>query len=165
MFQRTRKKTAKNTRRKRTRTDIPLLILRPIRRSIVRRRKIKTSIEKARPAAKTSIAMKRRKIVIDTTKTSVRHILLKSLFVCSAFALLCLIVVNRISAKHRDDKEKKEKEKEEIKVKEESLVKTNHTINEGFHYNLNIKTEMKEVRYLPRDVTRCALFKENAAAY
>lgn len=46
-------------------------------------------------------------------------------------------------SKHRDDKEKKERDnKEEIKVKEEQpVVKVNHTTNEGFHYNLDIKTE------------------------
>ncbi|EZA62749.1 DNA topoisomerase [Ooceraea biroi] len=51
-------------------------------------------------------------------------------------------------SKHRDDREKKEKDREETKVKEEVLVKTNHTINEGFHYNLNIKPEPKEAMSL-----------------
>lgn len=62
----------------------------------------------------------------------------------SFFASLCLIVLDRIAAKHRDDKEKKERDnKEEIKVKEEQpVVKVNHTTNEGFHYNLDIKTEV-----------------------
>lgn len=63
------------------------------------------------------------------------------------FALLCLIVVHRITAKHRDDKEK-EKDKEEIKVKEETVVKSNHTISERFHYNLNIKTDIKEASFV-----------------
>lgn len=48
-------------------------------------------------------------------------------------------------AKHREEKEKKDKE--EIKVKEETNVKMNHAINEGYHYNMEIKSEIKEVKF------------------
>ncbi|XP_012230382.2 DNA topoisomerase I, mitochondrial isoform X1 [Linepithema humile] len=47
-------------------------------------------------------------------------------------------------SKHRDDKERKDKDKEEVKVKEEPNMKMNHVINEGFHFNPQIKTEIKE---------------------
>jgi len=59
-------KIAESTHRKRTRRDIPLLILPMIKKSIVHWKK--TSIEKA-PATRISIAM--RKIVTDTTKINV----------------------------------------------------------------------------------------------
>lgn len=62
---------ARNTRRKRTRTDIPLLTLQATRRSIVRRRKIKTSTEKVRPVAKISTVMKKTKIAIATIRINV----------------------------------------------------------------------------------------------
>lgn len=69
------------------------------------------------------------------------------------FPSFCLIALNRLAAKHRDDREKKDKDKEEIKVKEEPVEKikmkedmkvgkVNHTINEGFHYNLDMKQEV-----------------------
>lgn len=65
------------------------------------------------------------------------------------FPSFCLIALNRLVAKHRDDREKKDKDKEEIKVKEEpvekikmKVEKVNHTINEGFHYNLDMKQEV-----------------------
>ncbi|XP_011699371.1 PREDICTED: DNA topoisomerase I, mitochondrial isoform X2 [Wasmannia auropunctata] len=46
-------------------------------------------------------------------------------------------------SKHREEKEKKDKE--EVKVKEEPNVKVNHSINEGYHYNMvNLKNEIKE---------------------
>ncbi|XP_011636011.1 DNA topoisomerase I, mitochondrial isoform X1 [Pogonomyrmex barbatus] len=45
-------------------------------------------------------------------------------------------------SKHREEREKKDKE--EIKIKEEPNVKMNHSINEGFHYNTEIKSEIKE---------------------
>ncbi|XP_077275045.1 DNA topoisomerase 1 isoform X1 [Temnothorax americanus] len=44
--------------------------------------------------------------------------------------------------KHREEKEKKDKE--EVKVKEEPNVKMNHAINQGYHFNMEIKTEIKE---------------------
>jgi len=147
-------KIAKSTRRKRTRRDIPLLILRAIKKSIVHWKK--TSIEKA-PAARISIAM--RKIVIDTTKTNVD--IISKFFHTSSCCLLHLVVnnnvFNQIVAKHRDDKEKKEKDKEETKVKEETVMKTNHTINEGFN-NLDIKSEIKEVSFVHNIL--CIMFKK-----
>ncbi|XP_071648951.1 DNA topoisomerase I, mitochondrial isoform X2 [Temnothorax longispinosus] len=45
-------------------------------------------------------------------------------------------------SKHREEKEKKDKE--EVKVKEEPNVKMNHAINQGYHFNMEIKTEIKE---------------------
>lgn len=93
------------------------------------------------------------KIVTDTTKTNVRQHHRDLFTLC--FASICLIAHNRLAAKHRDDKERKDKDKEETKVKEESaekikikvepVVKMNHTINEGFHYNLDIKHEVSYV--------------------
>lgn len=47
-------------------------------------------------------------------------------------------------SKHRDEKEKRDKDKEEIKIKEETDVKLNHATNERFHYNLEVKPEIKE---------------------
>lgn len=58
--------------------------------------------------------------------------------------MLFLIVRDQIAAKHREEKEKKDKE--EIKVKEETNMKMNHAINEGY-YNMEIKSEIKEVRF------------------
>ncbi|XP_011877798.1 PREDICTED: DNA topoisomerase I, mitochondrial isoform X1 [Vollenhovia emeryi] len=45
-------------------------------------------------------------------------------------------------SKHREEKEKKDKE--EVKVKEEPNVKVNHSINERYHYHMDIKPEIKE---------------------
>lgn len=59
-----------------------------------------------------------------------------------------LIALNRIAAKHREEKEKKDKDKEEIKIKEEPKemlnVKMNHTTSERFRYP-EIKPHIKEV--------------------
>lgn len=66
-----RTRTARSTRRKRIRTDIPLPTPRAIRRSIVRRRKIRTSTEKVHPAVKTSTAMKKTKIAIAMIRIDV----------------------------------------------------------------------------------------------
>lgn len=62
---------ARSIHRKRIRTDIPLLTLQAIKRSIVRRRKIKISTEKVRPVAKISIATKKIKIAIAMIRTNV----------------------------------------------------------------------------------------------
>lgn len=58
-----------------------------------------------------------------------------------------LIARVQITAKHRDEKEKRDKDKEETKVKEETGMKLNHATNERFHYNLEVKQEIKEVRF------------------
>jgi len=134
---------ARSTHPKRTRTDIPLLT--PPAISIVRRKKIKTSTEKVPPVAKISIAMKKTKIAIVMIRTNVSRGISKYICVIIYFMFSFLIACEQLVAKHREEKEKKDKE--EIKVKEESNVKMNHAINEGFHYNMEIKCELKEVRF------------------
>lgn len=57
--------------------------------------------------------------------------------------MLFLISRGQMVAKHREEKDKKDKE--EVKVKEETNVKMNHIINQGYHYNM--KPEIKEVRF------------------
>ncbi|XP_011175336.2 DNA topoisomerase I, mitochondrial isoform X1 [Solenopsis invicta] len=51
-------------------------------------------------------------------------------------------------SKHREEKEKKDKDevkvKEEPKVKEETHVKLNHSVNEDYHFNTQVKLEIKE---------------------
>lgn len=68
---------------------------------------------------------------------------------CTSIFIPYFTLLNRslaIIAKHRNEKEKRDKDKEEIKIKEETDVKLNHSVkDERFHYNLNVKQEIKEV--------------------
>lgn len=130
--------------RKRIKIDIPLLTPRVIRRSIVHQRKIKTSTEKVPPVAKISIVMRKTKIVIVTIRINVS----KTKYLRKHYFALLLIARGQITAKHREEKDKKDKE--EVKVKEEPNVKMNHVINQAYHFNMVIKSEMKEVRFLLR---------------
>lgn len=118
----------------RKRIDIPLLTPRAIRRSIVHRRKIKTSTERAPPVVKISTAMRRTEIATVTIRTDVSNAkyLCKHYFVNRAF-----VNRDRIAAKHREERDKKDKEEPNLKM--------NHVIN--YHYNIDIKSELKEVRF------------------
>ncbi|KAG7207587.1 hypothetical protein KM043_009211 [Ampulex compressa] len=47
-------------------------------------------------------------------------------------------------SKHKEERDRKDKEKEDVRIKEEIDLKPNHIESEGYHYNHDIKQEVKD---------------------